>query len=212
MKSLKILSLSNNLLRGSMPEKLISKLGATNVQKFIMPGNRLADVDTVSCSVSFCRTTMACHHVEYLYRQMFDLFALQLISCVYFTRSQAMLLLRRPLQCSADRGLLIFSLVAAYVDLGSDVGAAVTFYLGDKGVIDNVFVVVVVVVVVLHDRVDGRGVDVRSVTIVLLGLSPLWPTRDPRASSLLSSPLIVLFDSVFAQVQTCYRLSSPSFS
>lgn len=48
MKSLKILSLSNNLLRGSMPEGLISKLGATKVQKLIMPGNRLADVDTVS--------------------------------------------------------------------------------------------------------------------------------------------------------------------
>lgn len=53
MKSLKILSLSNNLLRGSMPEGLISKLGATKVQKFIMPGNRLADVDTVSASVVF---------------------------------------------------------------------------------------------------------------------------------------------------------------
>ena len=48
MKSLKILSLSHNLLRGSMPEGLISKLGATKVQKSIMPGNRLADVDTVS--------------------------------------------------------------------------------------------------------------------------------------------------------------------
>lgn len=48
MTSLKILSLSNNLLRGSMPEGLISKLGATKVQKLIMPGNRLADVDTVS--------------------------------------------------------------------------------------------------------------------------------------------------------------------
>lgn len=48
MKSLKILSLSNNLLRGSMPEGLIANLGATRVQKSIMPGNRLADVDTVS--------------------------------------------------------------------------------------------------------------------------------------------------------------------
>lgn len=62
MKSLKVLSLSNNLLRGSMPEGLISKLGATKVQKFIMPGNRLADVDTVSwlsppdCSILYrCR-------------------------------------------------------------------------------------------------------------------------------------------------------------
>ena len=49
-----------------------------------------------------------------------------------------MLLLRRPLQCTADRGLLIFSLVAAYVDLGSDVGAAVTFYLGDEDVVVGV--------------------------------------------------------------------------
>ena len=67
MKSLKILSLSNNLLRGSMPEGLISKLGATKVQKLIMPGNRLADVDTVStafpppriqyvCSLAYCLT------------------------------------------------------------------------------------------------------------------------------------------------------------
>lgn len=47
MKSLKILHLSNNSLRGSMPEGLISKLGARKVHDFIMPGNRLADVDTV---------------------------------------------------------------------------------------------------------------------------------------------------------------------
>lgn len=51
MKSLRVLSLSNNLLRGSMPEGLISQLGATKVQQFIMPGNRLADVDTVSTVV-----------------------------------------------------------------------------------------------------------------------------------------------------------------
>lgn len=35
-----------------MPEGLISQLGATKVQKFIMPGNRLADVDTVSAVFS----------------------------------------------------------------------------------------------------------------------------------------------------------------
>lgn len=43
-----------------------------------------------------------------------------------------MLLLRRPLHGRADRWLLIFSLFTAYVDLGTDVGAAVTFYLGNK--------------------------------------------------------------------------------
>lgn len=48
MTSLKILFLSHNKLRGSMPEGLVSRLGARKVQDFIMPGNRLADVDTVS--------------------------------------------------------------------------------------------------------------------------------------------------------------------
>lgn len=52
MKNLRILSLSNNHLRGSMPEGLVSNLGATKVQDYIMPGNRLADVDTVSLSLS----------------------------------------------------------------------------------------------------------------------------------------------------------------
>lgn len=63
------------------------------------------------------------------------------------TCTQAMLLLRRPLNCQADRGLLIFSLVAAYVDLGSDVGAAVTFYLGKRGLYCCHLCYVVVVVV-----------------------------------------------------------------
>lgn len=48
MKSLKVLFLSHNQLRGSMPEGLVSRLGAGKVQDFIMPGNRLADIDTVS--------------------------------------------------------------------------------------------------------------------------------------------------------------------
>lgn len=47
MKSLKVLHLSHNLLRGSMPEGLVSRLGANKVHDFVMPGNRLADVDTV---------------------------------------------------------------------------------------------------------------------------------------------------------------------
>ena len=67
MKSLKILSLSNNLLRGSMPEGLISKLGATKVQKFIMPGNRLADVDTVSPPTFPCTTMTVFRRIEYLF-------------------------------------------------------------------------------------------------------------------------------------------------
>ena len=74
--------------------------------------------------------------------------------------TQAMLLLRRPLHCRADRGLLIFSLIAAYVDLGTDAGAAVTFYRGCQALaaavaaaaaaaVAVVFVVVFVVIVVV---------------------------------------------------------------
>lgn len=35
-----------------MPEGLVSQLGARKVQQFIMPGNRLADVDTVRAVIS----------------------------------------------------------------------------------------------------------------------------------------------------------------
>eukprot|EP00903_Cladosiphon_okamuranus_P016215 g14962.t1 len=143
MMSLKILSLSNNLLRGSMPEGLISKLGATKVQKFIMPGNRLADVDT------------------------------------------AMLLLRRPLNCQADRGLLIFSLVAAYVDLGSDVGAAVTFYRASDLVsfsLAVIFIVVPTSVMVANTIAAARGRDrKKKIFLTIFQLRLVLEARDGLA-------------------------------
>lgn len=49
---------------------------------------------------------------------------------VSFMGIQALLLLRRPLTCRSDRWLLMLSLFVAYMDLGTDVGAAVTFYRG----------------------------------------------------------------------------------
>lgn len=46
------------------------------------------------------------------------------------TSCQALLLLRRPLSCTVDRFLFMFSIFAAYMDLATDVGAAITFYRG----------------------------------------------------------------------------------
>lgn len=44
---------------------------------------------------------------------------------------KALLLLRRPLCRRADRGLLWLSLFSGYLDIGTDIGAAITFYQGD---------------------------------------------------------------------------------
>ena len=46
--------------------------------------------------------------------------------------AQALVLFRRPLQRRSERTLFILSLLFAYVDLGTDIGAAVTFYRGKE--------------------------------------------------------------------------------
>ncbi|CAM9349545.1 unnamed protein product, partial [Discosporangium mesarthrocarpum] len=137
MLSLKRVTLLNNRLRGSIPEGLVSRLGVAKVVSDIVPGNRLADVNT------------------------------------------AMVLHTRPLDNLLDRGTLWFSVASGYLDLATDVGAAMTFWQTPGQMVSFImgiiFIVAPTVVMVASTLVSHHGGGKKAkVLITVLQLRVLW--------------------------------------